>query len=64
MRIIELTRLNDDAPIFVSVDKICYCFVQPTRGYTWIVMGRQDFEIQVKETPEQITELIKNAVEL
>jgi hypothetical protein len=64
MRIIELTDHLQGHRIYVNVDKIAY-YDRPNRKiYTLVMLSSESVYVDVKETPEQITELIKNAPEL
>ena len=64
MRIIELTDRLEGHRIYVNVDKIAYYDRPHRKAYTLITLSSESVYVEVKETPEQITELIKNAPEL
>ena len=64
MRIIELTKLPTSDKAYVNVNAIMRYVRYGEANFTWIEFGYTDSEMRVKETPEQITELIKKAPEL
>jgi len=64
MRIIELTKHPNFEKAYVNANTIINYMRFNGVNFTWVVFGHADTEIKVHETPEQITELIKNAPEL
>ena len=64
MRIIELTKLPNSDKACVNANAIIRYVRFEGKNSTWVEFGYTDSEMRVKETPEQITELIKNAPEL
>ena len=64
MRIIELTKLPNCDKAYVNVNAIIRYVRYSEANFTWVEFGYTDSEMRVQETPEQITELIKNAPEL
>ena len=64
MRIIELTKLPNSDKTCVNANAIIRYVRFEGRNFTWVEFRYRDSEMRVKETPEQITELIKNAPEL
>lgn len=64
MRIIELTKLDTCNKVYVNVNAIIRYVRYGEANFTWVEFGYQDSKMRVKETPEQITELIKKAPDL
>jgi len=64
MKIIELNKLPNLDKAYVNVNAIIRYFRYSESNFTWVEFGHADSEMRVQETPEQITELIKNAPEL
>lgn len=64
MRIIELTDHLQGHRIYVNVDKIADYDRPHRKVYTLVILSSESVYVNVKETPEQITELIFNAPEL
>jgi len=64
MRVIELTQHPNGERFYINTNRIVYFTRLSHHGFTWVNFGDNEGEIKVSETPEQITELIKNAPEL
>jgi hypothetical protein len=64
MKIIELIQHPDGERFYINTNRIVYFTRFVNLEFTWVNLGNEEGEIQVHETPEQITQLIKNAPEL
>jgi hypothetical protein len=64
MKIIELIQHPDGERFYINTNRIVYFTSFVNREFTWVNLGNEEGEIKVHETPEQITELIKNAPQI
>jgi hypothetical protein len=64
MRIIELIQHPDGERFYINTNRIVYFTRYSRLDFTWVNLGNEEGEIKVHETPEQITELIKNAPQI
>lgn len=64
MKIIKLTENHTNENIYQVVDKIVYFFKNKVNGKTEVVTVENVSAICVKETPEEIAQLIKQAEEV
>ena len=62
---IRATLLNNDNPVWVNANKITELYwvdsVHTNESYTVLTMQTSDHQYRVKETPEEIISLIKEA---
>jgi hypothetical protein len=64
MRMIELNNASNGSYVYLHAETICYLQRPFGEDYTLVVMGPNELELQVRETPHQITRLIIDAPEL
>jgi hypothetical protein len=62
MTFIQVTHALHNAPVLINPKKICVIYGDMKNSVSFIVLGEvDDLRYKVKETPEEIIELIKQA---
>lgn len=59
MKLIKLTEVNHDGPVWINTVHIVKMYQNQSGGTTIFLVNKDSF-IRVKETPEQVVELIAN----